>query len=92
MTLIPAVKHLMKELSIKRKVRLTPRQTQVLVLVSSGLTSRAIGERLGISKRTVDVHRYWTMKQLGCRNVVQLIRTALEQGLITSSALAGSPS
>jgi two-component system response regulator FixJ len=68
---------------LKRMSRLTPRQLEVLSLVAGGMTSRDIAQKLGISKRTVDVHRYLTGKIVGSKNVVQLIRTALRQKLIS---------
>jgi two-component system secretion response regulator SsrB len=56
---------------------LTPRQKQILHLITDGYTSREIGEQLKISTQTVEVHRYNLMQRLDARNVAQLIRQAL---------------
>ncbi|MFM8551994.1 MAG: response regulator transcription factor [Nitrospiraceae bacterium] len=61
---------------------LTPRQKQILRLVAQGLTNREVAQRLGISVRTVEVHRFNLMRRLKVRNVAQLLRQALIQGLL----------
>jgi DNA-binding NarL/FixJ family response regulator len=63
--------------------RLTPRETEVLRLVATGLTARAAGERLGVSHRTVENHVQSTLGKLQLHNRAQLVRYALEQGLTT---------
>lgn len=61
---------------------LTPRQRQILRLVAEGLTNREIGNRLEISVRTVEVHRFALMQKLKVRNVAQLLRQALALRLL----------
>jgi len=56
---------------------LTPRQQQILKLITDGYTSREIGKQLKISVQTVEVHRFNLMRRLDVRNVAQLIRQAL---------------
>jgi DNA-binding NarL/FixJ family response regulator len=56
---------------------LTPRQKQILHLITQGHTSREIAEQLQISVQTVEVHRFNLMRRLEVRNVAQLIRQAL---------------
>lgn len=56
---------------------LTPRQKQILHLITQGFTSREIASQLGISVQTVEVHRFNLMRRLEVRNVAQLIRQAL---------------
>ncbi len=46
-------------------VRLTPRERGILSHVSTGATSREIARALGISERTVEVHRRNLLKKLG---------------------------
>jgi DNA-binding NarL/FixJ family response regulator len=55
----------------------TPRQSEILRLVAQGLTNREIAGELGLSTRTVEVHRFNLMRRLGVRNVAQLLRQAL---------------
>jgi DNA-binding CsgD family transcriptional regulator len=62
--------------------RLTPKQREVLVLVAEGLSSREIGERLGVSERTVETHREQLMDRLDIRGVAALARFALSAGLL----------
>jgi len=50
---------------------MTERETQVMRLVCEGLTAQGIGERLGISSRTVEIHRRTAVIKLGARNQTQ---------------------
>lgn len=62
--------------------RLTDREREVLVHVTSGRTSKEIASRLGISHRTVESHRENLMKKLGIESVAELTKFALKSGLI----------
>src|SRR6188508_140139 len=64
---------------------LTPRQRDILRLVSVGHTNREIANMLQISVRTVEVHRFNLMRRLNVRNVAQLLRRALQLGLLSKS-------
>jgi DNA-binding NarL/FixJ family response regulator len=66
----------------KRSEGLTPRQKEILKLVSQGNTNRDIARRLTISVRTVEVHRFNLMRRLKVRNVAQLLRQALQDGFL----------
>ncbi|MHA6617076.1 response regulator [Pseudonocardia sp. DLS-67] len=61
---------------------LTERETDVLRLVAKGLTARQIGERLGVSHRTVETHVQSTLRKLQLHNRVQLARYAIEKGIV----------
>ena len=61
---------------------LTPRQREILQLVAEGHTSKEIGQRLGVSHRTVEVHRNQLMKRLGLHDLPGLVRFAVRVGLI----------
>jgi two-component system response regulator NreC len=63
---------------------LTSREREVLQLAAEGLTNTAIGKRLFISARTVEVHRAHMMAKLGLHNQTDLIRHALKRGLIAN--------
>ena len=56
---------------------LTPREREVLDAAAQGLHAREIGEKLGISTRTVEVHKTRIMAKLGVRNVAELVRFAM---------------
>jgi protein AroM len=58
-------------------VPLTPRERQVLCGVLDGEANKAIGRRLGISHRTVEIHRARAMNKLGAASPAELIRRIL---------------
>jgi len=62
---------------------LTPREREILQLVWSGLTNRHIAEQLKISIKTAEAHRANMMKKLRVSNTAQLLKTAIEAGLLT---------
>ena len=64
-----------------RIANLTPRQRDVLNGVMRGLLNKQIAYELGISERTVKLHRAEMLQALGCRTVAEAIRLAVEQGL-----------
>jgi DNA-binding NarL/FixJ family response regulator len=66
----------------------TPRQRQVLSLIVQGLTNREIAKELGVSVRTVEVHRFDLMHRLEVRNVAQLIRQAIQLRLLPKNFIS----
>ena len=56
--------------------RLSPREREILALVVSGLTSKEIARKLGISPRTVEVHRTHVMHKMGAANLAELVNMA----------------
>jgi two-component system response regulator FixJ len=56
---------------------LSERQRQVMELAASGLSNKEIGARLGISPRTVEIHRAWMMERMGARNLAELVRVTM---------------
>ncbi len=61
---------------------LTDREREVLVLIGEGLRNQDIAERLGISPKTVSRHRENILRKLNLETRADLIRYALETGLI----------
>ena len=57
--------------------RLTPREREVLERAAQGLHAKEIAASLGISPRTVEVHKTRIMEKLGVRNVAELVRFSL---------------
>jgi DNA-binding NarL/FixJ family response regulator len=68
---------------------LAPREFEVISLAARGLTSPAIGMRLGISPKTVDTHAERACGKLGANNRTTAVLRAIELGLITTSAREG---
>jgi FixJ family two-component response regulator len=60
--------------------RLTPREREVLEKAAQGLHAKEIAAALGISPRTVEVHKTRIMEKLGVRNVAELVRFAIAAG------------
>lgn len=63
---------------------LSPREREVLDLVAQGYTNQQIAERLGLSVRTVETYRSRLVEKLGLRSRADLVRYALESGLLGS--------
>lgn len=61
---------------------LTPRQIEILVLLAQGLSSKEIGYQLGLSSKTIDVHRTRIMQRLEIGDVASLTRYAVRKGLV----------
>jgi DNA-binding NarL/FixJ family response regulator len=62
---------------------LTPRELEVLELVTEGLANKAIAERLGISDQTVKFHIASILGKLGASNRTDAVRRAVRMGLVT---------
>jgi two-component system response regulator NreC len=63
---------------------LTPREREVLSYIGDGLTNRQIAECLTISVKTVDRHRENIMRKLNLHTRVELVKWAIEKGLISA--------
>lgn len=61
---------------------LTPRQVEILGLLARGQSSKQIGYDLGLSPKTVDVHRASIMARLGLGDVASLTLYAVRAGLV----------
>jgi two-component system response regulator NreC len=61
---------------------LTGREREVLHLTAEGNSSSQIGVRLGISPRTVEIHRANMMRKLGVHSQIEVVRYAFQRGLL----------
>ena len=61
---------------------LSAREREVLSLISEGKDAKYIGEKLCISRSTVDVHRRNLMQKLECENLNELTRFAMREGWV----------
>lgn len=63
-------------------VSLSPRQQEVIELAAEGLTSAEVGERLGITERTVKAYLQEIYDKLGARNRAGAVAEAVKRGLL----------
>jgi len=61
---------------------LTRRQQQIFTRVIAGMSSEEIARELGLSARTVGVHRTHITRRLGCRSAASWVRFAASSGLL----------
>ena len=66
-----------------QKTTITPRQREVLELISRGMTMKEIASHLNISTRTAESHKYEMMQTLGVDSTAELIKYSLKLGLIS---------
>jgi FixJ family two-component response regulator len=60
---------------------LTPREREIMALVTSGLMNKQVAADLGIAEITVKIHRGHVMKKMGARSLADLITTADTLGI-----------
>ncbi len=68
----------------RKPVALTTREREVASLIAFGKSNREIAEELVVSKRTVESHIANILSKLGFTNRAQIVRWALETGLVKS--------
>ena len=65
---------------------LTPREFEVLRFVIAGLLNKQIGAELGLTEKTIKVHRGHMTEKLGVKSVAELVRLAEKAGVRSSQA------
>jgi two-component system response regulator FixJ len=58
----------------KRHASLTAREREVMQHIVAGMSNRSLAERLGLSDRTIEVHRFRVMKKMGAESLPDLVR------------------
>ena len=64
----------------ERLESLTPREREVLTLVTSGKPNKIMAADLGVSQRTVEIHRARVMEKMGASSLAQLVRMIMDLG------------
>ncbi len=77
----PGPTDLLKD-KFRNRLRLSRREQEILVLISKGLTSQRIGKMLFISKFTVETHRKNILRKLELNSSTELVKFAIQQGLV----------
>ncbi len=67
---------------------LSARETEVLQLAAMGYTGREIAERLSLSPKTVETYRQRAMSKLGLASRSELVRFALQAGLLDEASFS----
>jgi FixJ family two-component response regulator len=63
---------------LQRYASLTPRESQVLPLIASGLLNKQAAAELGISEVTLQIHRSRVMQKMGAGSFAELVRMAAQ--------------
>lgn len=71
-----------KGLPTKKTLELTRREEEVLVLIADGKSLKVIADELFISIKTVESHKMHIQDKLGLTNAAQLVKYAIEHGMI----------
>ncbi len=72
-----------KNLEIRLE-KLTPREHEVLIHIATGLQNKVIAYEMGISPRTIEIHRARVIEKMQARNLSHLVRMAIEGGVLRS--------
>jgi FixJ family two-component response regulator len=67
-----------RKVAEQRVNQLSPREYEIAKLIVAGKPSKVIGSALGISEKTVDVHRHKIMKKVSVRSVAELVQLWLD--------------
>ncbi len=62
----------------ERLESLTPREREVLTMVTSGKANKVMASDLGVSQRTVEIHRSRVMEKMGASSLAQLVRMVMD--------------
>ena len=60
---------------------LSPREREVMAMVTAGLLNKQAAAKIGLSEVTVKVHRHNVMKKLGAKSLPELVRIADTLGI-----------
>jgi DNA-binding NarL/FixJ family response regulator len=73
---------LLRSLHTPRRLRITPRESEVLNLLAEGLSNKAIATRLNVAERTVRFHVGEILERLGAESRSQAVAFAKQRGLL----------
>lgn len=77
-------KEISERASNLKETKISEREYEVLKLIIQGLSNKEIADKLYVSTRTIDSHRYNIMKKLNAKNLAELIQRAAKLGLTSS--------
>jgi two-component system response regulator FixJ len=62
----------------ERREQLTPREREIMALVTSGKPNKVMAADLGLSQRTVEIHRARVMEKMGASSLAHLVRMVMD--------------
>jgi DNA-binding NarL/FixJ family response regulator len=71
-------------------VAIGPRAREVLQLLAEGMAMKEVAAALGVSVRTVEFHKYSSMRKLGIQSNAELVQYAMRHGLVADGPGPGS--
>ncbi len=78
----PITEHASLADDFRKRLCLSRREQEILVLISRGLSSQRIGQTLYISKHTVETHRKNILRKLDFNSSTELVKFAVQQRLV----------
>ena len=79
----PSMRKVASGKSGENPLNLSPREREVVALITRGFSSRQIADQLCVSIKTIETHRYRIFKNLNIKNRAELVNFAIENGLNT---------
>ena len=73
-----------KQYRIRAKADLSAREIEIIQLCASGMSAQQIADRLGLSRRTVEVHKSHIFEKLDLKTTADLVKYAYEAGLVSN--------
>ena len=74
-----------KQYRIKAKADLSAREIEIIQLCANGMSAQQIADRLGLSRRTVEVHKSHIFEKLDLKTTADLVKYAYDAGLVANS-------
>ncbi len=71
-----------KQEANKREAELSERESEILLMIAEGYSTREIGEKLFISVKTVGTHKQKILEKLNLNNTAEMVKYAIKNGLI----------
>jgi len=76
------VHHVKNHGNSEPEISLSEREIEIIALLSDGMSSKEIGDKLFISSRTVESHKANILSKLNLRNCAEMIKYSIKQGII----------
>ena len=74
-----------KQYRIRAKADLSAREIEIIQLCANGMSAQQIADRLGLSRRTVEVHKSHIFEKLDLKTTADLVKYAYDAGLVAKN-------